>query len=81
MEEDQMILVQSIEGETGIKYAFLFNQDDAAEIFEKVGENMIETANGYVFFREDGLVEIKQGASRAFLNTDEVLTQINAQLH
>ena len=32
MEEENMILVQAIEGQSGIKYSFLFNEDDASNI-------------------------------------------------
>ena len=41
---------------------------------------MIRIESGYVNFRDDDLVEIKQGTGRAFLNSDEVLKQIGKQL-
>ena len=80
MEEDELILVQALERETSIVYSFLISRNDGWHILNNEGKKMIEIEGGYVDFKDDGKVEIKQHG-RAFLDADEVLRQLNEQLY
>jgi hypothetical protein len=73
------ILIKSVERETGIVYVFLISREDGEKIIENEGAEMIEIDRGYASFR-NGNIEIKEGASRAFLEVDEVMSQIKSQL-
>ena len=79
-EEDKKILIKSREECTGIMYTFLISKDDGWHVLENGGQKGISIEDGYVDFKDDGKVEIKQGTGRAFLDAGHVIRQLNEQL-
>lgn len=81
MEEDgKVILIKSVEKDTGILYTFLISPEDGKKILDNKGASLIELEKGIVRFNS-GSFFIQEGTSNAFLEADEVLEQIEEQLN
>lgn len=76
VESKKKILIKSREECTGIMYTFLISKGDGLHILENGGQKGIIIEDGCVNFKDDGIVEIKQGTGRAFLDASHVIRQL-----
>ena len=73
------ILIKSKEEETNIVYTFVLSEEDAFRIMGNQNEEHISIENGQVRFIDDKIM-IKTIGAGGYLQKDDVIDQIKAQL-
>lgn len=76
------ILIKSTERETNIVYTYLLSQTDAMKMLnsEHREDEYISIKNGQFCFTNDDQIMIKTIGAGAYLQRDEVISQIKDQL-